>query len=66
MKRAYDIVKTMDEQSTKIYRSKKAALEKGDESVVHQMSEGKDIMSILCEWEKSPGFMGNLALMSYQ
>ncbi|KIP02196.1 hypothetical protein PHLGIDRAFT_20511 [Phlebiopsis gigantea 11061_1 CR5-6] len=46
-KNAYEIVKSMDEQSTNIFRSKKAALEKGDGAVVSQMSEGKDIMSIL-------------------
>lgn len=44
-----DIIHTMDEQSRTIYNVKKAGLEKGDEAVVHQMSEGKDIMSILRE-----------------
>ena len=47
LQRLRDIIQTMDEQSKTIYNSKKAALEKGDEAVVHQMSEGKDIMSIL-------------------
>ena len=47
MKTYISIVDTMDEQSRRIYYDKKAALEKGDESVIQQMSEGKDIMSIL-------------------
>ena len=52
LQRLRDIIQTMDEQSKTIYNSKKAALEKGDEVVVHQMSEGKDIMSILCEYSE--------------
>ncbi|OCH94337.1 cytochrome P450 [Obba rivulosa] len=38
---------TVIEQSWKIFNEKKAALVKGDEAVVHQIGEGKDIMSIL-------------------
>jgi len=41
------IVDAMSESSTSIYRAKKAALEKGDEAVVRQVGEGKDIMSVL-------------------
>ena len=47
-----DIIYTMDEQSRIIYNGKKAALEKGDEAVLHQMNDGKDIMSILRECVK--------------
>lgn len=42
-----DIVDAMDAQSSSILHSKKKALEKGDEEVVHQIGEGKDVMSIL-------------------
>lgn len=44
------IVNEMDEQSRNIYNQKKAALEKGDEAIVQQIGEGKDIMSILSEY----------------
>lgn len=40
---------TMDEMSRNIFYEKKAALKKGDDSVVHQIGEGRDIMSILSE-----------------
>ena len=41
------IVRTMRERSEEIIAEKRAALQKGDESTVRQVSEGKDIMSIL-------------------
>ena len=47
MRRYRDIVNVMSKQSRHIYQSKKAALEKGEEVVVQQIGEGKDIMSIL-------------------
>lgn len=37
----------MSEQSKQVFYSKRAALEKGDQAVVHQVGEGKDILSIL-------------------
>lgn len=37
----------MHKTSTKIFEGKKKALEKGDDAVVHQVAEGRDIMSIL-------------------
>ena len=43
------IVDTMDRQSREIFNSKKAALEKGDEAVSHQIGEGKDILSVMSE-----------------
>lgn len=39
----------MDETSKKIFYLKKAALEKGDDTVVQQIGEGRDIMSVLSE-----------------
>lgn len=39
----------MDETSKKIFYLKKAALEKGDDAVVQQIGEGRDIMSVLSE-----------------
>ncbi|KIP02463.1 hypothetical protein PHLGIDRAFT_26577 [Phlebiopsis gigantea 11061_1 CR5-6] len=41
------IAETMETQSKNIFYGKRKALEKGDEAVVHQIGEGKDIMSIL-------------------
>lgn len=37
----------MDETSNAILSAKRKALEKGDDAVVHQVGEGRDIMSIL-------------------
>ena len=41
------IVDVMHYRSVEIYRSKKEALEKGDEAVAQQIGEGRDLMSIL-------------------
>ena len=49
LKRLKDVVETMDTEANHIYQHKKNALEAGEESVVRQVGEGKDIMSILCE-----------------
>ncbi|EMD38349.1 hypothetical protein CERSUDRAFT_82603 [Gelatoporia subvermispora B] len=38
---------TVAEQSRAIFEEKKAALEHGNDAVVHQIGEGKDIMSVL-------------------
>ena len=43
------IVDTMDHMSHDIYDAKMAALLKGEEAVVQQVSEGKDILSKLRE-----------------
>ena len=43
------IIDTIHKRSLEIYRSKQRALELGDEAVVKQVGEGKDIMSILSE-----------------
>ena len=47
VQRMRSIVETMEEQSKQIFYSKMAALKKGDAAVVHQIGEGKDILSIL-------------------
>jgi hypothetical protein len=47
VQRLREIVATMESHSKQIFYSKKAALEKGDHAVVHQVNEGKDILSIL-------------------
>ncbi|KAI0928018.1 hypothetical protein AcW2_004165 [Taiwanofungus camphoratus] len=41
------IVDTMDAKSRGILRAKKAALKQGDSAVVHQVGDGKDLMSCL-------------------
>nr|F1SYI1.1 RecName: Full=Cytochrome P450 monooxygenase 219; Flags: Precursor [Postia placenta Mad-698-R]BAK09525.1 cytochrome P450 [Postia placenta] len=41
------VVDTMSKRSQEIFREKKAALKSGDEAVLRQVGEGKDIMSIL-------------------
>ncbi|EJF59821.1 cytochrome P450 [Dichomitus squalens] len=41
------VVDVMNYRSIEIYRSKKQALEQGDEAVARQVGEGKDLMSIL-------------------
>ena len=47
LQRIKEIVDTMHRCSVSIFESKKAALAAGDESVLRQVGEGKDIMSIL-------------------
>lgn len=54
MRKYREIVSTMDEHSRQIFNSKKAALERGDESVVQQLGEGRDIMSILSQCRAYP------------
>ncbi|KZT11768.1 cytochrome P450 [Laetiporus sulphureus 93-53] len=41
------VVDTMDRRSREIYREKQTAFHQGDETLVQQIGEGKDIMSIL-------------------
>ena len=41
---------TLYAQSKAIIDGKKAALESGDEALLQQVGEGKDIMSILCAY----------------
>lgn len=48
--RMVELSDIMDETSREILNSKKMALEKGDDAVVHQVGEGRDIMSILREF----------------
>ncbi|KAI0687587.1 cytochrome P450 [Earliella scabrosa] len=42
-----NIIDVLHRRSVEIYEAKKRALEQGDEAVVQQIGEGKDIMSIL-------------------
>lgn len=42
-----EIIDTMDHNAHEIYNIKKAAFAKGDTEVVKQVSEGKDILSVL-------------------
>ncbi|KZT12277.1 cytochrome P450 [Laetiporus sulphureus 93-53] len=41
------VIDTMDRMSKEIYHAKQAAIQQGDEATIHQVGEGKDIMSIL-------------------
>ena len=50
VQRLREISDVMHQRSVLIYNEKKAALEKGDEALKHQIGEGRDIMSILCEY----------------
>ena len=43
------VVDTLDSGSRKIVSEKRAALEKGDQGVKQLVSQGKDILSALCE-----------------
>ena len=54
MQKLRKIVEEMDQHSRDIFYKKKAALEKGDEAVVQQIGEGRDIMSILSKATSSP------------
>ncbi|KAI0091833.1 cytochrome P450 [Irpex rosettiformis] len=47
VQRALYIIDTLEKTSRQVYHDKKAALQKGDKKVIHQIAEGKDIMSRL-------------------
>ena len=47
------IVDTMYDRSKEIYEEKKALIESGDDAVLHQVGEGRDVMSILREFHQS-------------
>lgn len=49
IKQLIDATDVMDETSRAVFYHKRQALEKGDEAVVHQIGEGRDLMSILSE-----------------
>lgn len=49
VRRMLAISDTMERRSFEIMNEKKRALLTGDETLVHQIGEGKDIMSLLCE-----------------
>ena len=54
IQRLKHIVDTVHAKSKEIFYAKKAAIERGDQELLHSMGEGKDIMSILRE--RSPLF----------
>lgn len=43
------VIDTMDSRSRDIFEEKKAAIMKGDEAVVQQLGNAKDLLSILSE-----------------
>ena len=43
------IVDTMYDRSKEIYETKRALIESGDDAMLHQVGEGRDVMSILRE-----------------
>ena len=47
MQQMRNVVETLSLKTREIYNEKKSALEKGDAAVVHQIGEGKDILSVL-------------------
>lgn len=48
VQRMKNIIDLMYKTSVDIFESKKAALALGDEAVMKQVGEGKDIISVLC------------------
>ena len=55
LKRLLHISDTMHEHSLRIVEERKAALSKGDEAVLHQVGEGKDIMSVCRKFLSASG-----------
>ena len=49
----------MFNKSVQIINEKKAAIEKGDEAVLQQVGEGKDVMSILRVCCRTQGYSAN-------
>ena len=58
MQRLKEISDAMHARSVLIYNEKKAALEKGDDALKHQIGEGRDIMSILREYPEQLSYVG--------
>jgi hypothetical protein len=48
-----DVSYILREMACEVVESKKSALARGDAAVAEQIGEGKDLMSILCEWVNS-------------
>ena len=48
VQRVKRLVDTIDRRTREIFAEKKAAVERGDEVLMQQIGEGKDLMSILC------------------
>ena len=51
LKRLRDVVHKVDVDTNIIYEEKKACLDAGEEGFMKKVGEGKDIMSILCEFD---------------
>ena len=49
VQRLMEIADVLHSRSVLIFNEKKAALQQGDEALKHQIGEGHDIMSVLCE-----------------
>ncbi|KAF9820625.1 hypothetical protein IEO21_01328 [Rhodonia placenta] len=49
IRRAKEISDSLDDHSRRIFEEKKLAMAKGDQAVLHQVGEGKDIMSKLMQ-----------------
>ena len=49
VQRLMEIADVLHSRSVLIFNEKKAALQQGDEVLKHQIGEGHDIMSVLCE-----------------
>lgn len=47
LNRFVKIVDVLHKTSSRIFEEKKRALEKGNDAVVHQIAEGRDIISVL-------------------
>ena len=50
VQRLKDIADILHERSVLIFNEKKAALQAGDDALKHQIGEGRDVMSVLCEF----------------
>ena len=59
------VTDVLEETSRQVIESKKQALAKGDEAVLAQVGEGKDIMSILCELPTSLPFLPSIQCLSF-
>ena len=50
VKKLIRIYDTMARRSSEIIAEKKSSVQGGDDVLMHQIAEGKDVMSILCTW----------------
>lgn len=65
IQRLKDMADIVDENTRRVFFEKRTALEAGDAAVKAQVANGKDIMSILCEFIRAQTIPSSTPLKDY-